>query len=49
MSFDKEGNTQLSECGDGQYQCLNGGCIDASGVCNDVAECPGGEDELNCN
>jgi len=31
-----------------QFECMNGKCIYMYQRCDDVAHCPGGEDELNC-
>ena len=40
----------ITECASGNFQCLNGRCIDSSALCDGIHDCPGGEDEtLNCS
>lgn len=36
-------------CDTNQYQCLTGICIFSSWVCDGTYDCPGGEDENNCD
>jgi hypothetical protein len=35
-------------CGPNQYMCDTGGCILSSWVCDGMADCKGGEDEVHC-
>ncbi len=35
-------------CGDNQFSCRNGSCLDRSGHCNGTRECSDGSDEQNC-
>ena len=32
-----------------EFRCENGGCIDASKLCDYIPDCEGGEDEANCS
>ncbi|KAJ8960391.1 hypothetical protein NQ314_006081 [Rhamnusium bicolor] len=36
-------------CDNNQYECLAGDCIFSSWVCDGMFDCPGGEDENNCD
>ncbi|KAI0232930.1 hypothetical protein LSAT2_016795 [Lamellibrachia satsuma] len=38
-----------AECGAGMYHCPASFCIPYRKICDDVIDCPGGEDELDCH
>ncbi|XP_053974316.1 sortilin-related receptor-like [Hylaeus volcanicus] len=40
---------QTKVCGDHQFQCLNGKCIQDAWVCDGSNDCPSGEDEVHCD
>ena len=36
------------ECASEEFECNNGSCIFEKAVCDFIADCPDGEDELSC-
>jgi hypothetical protein len=40
---------KTDRCTPDQWSCLNGQCIPQSAHCNQVQDCPQGEDELLCD